>query len=124
MFVQSLGGPTEAVVDHELAASQHTGEEQIHEVKDGDRGHVAFPRQPFSDRCPVLAPVAISGLLGRARDRWLAIDAPEAGDAQQAKEQLPTVVDGSDHRVATGVSWVTSHAPRAAGRKPALGAPY
>src|SRR5436309_1820285 len=63
-------------------------------------------------------------LLGRARDRWLAIDAPEAGDAQQAKEQLATVVDGSDYRVATGISWVTPHAPRAAGRTPVLGAPH
>src|SRR5437868_12564820 len=42
MVVQHLGGPTQPVVDHELYASQHTGEEEIHEVKDGGGIHVAF----------------------------------------------------------------------------------
>src|SRR5437588_5623621 len=42
MFVQHLGGPTQPVVDHELDASQHTGEEEIHEVEDGSGIHVAF----------------------------------------------------------------------------------
>jgi hypothetical protein len=45
MFIQNLGGPTQTVVDHELDASQHTGEEEIHKVKESDEIHVAFSFQ-------------------------------------------------------------------------------
>ncbi len=42
MFVEHLGGRAQTIVDHELDASQHAGEEEIHEVEDGGEIHIAF----------------------------------------------------------------------------------
>src|SRR5207247_8689461 len=42
MVIQNLGRPTQTVVDHELDASQHTGEGEIHKVKESDEIHVDF----------------------------------------------------------------------------------
>src|SRR5260370_24994165 len=42
MVVQNLGAHTQTIVDHELDASQHTDEEEIHEVEDGGGIYVAF----------------------------------------------------------------------------------
>src|SRR5262249_49762002 len=59
MFVQHLGRATQTVVDHELDASQHTGEEYIDEIEDSSGIHGAFFLSARFPACEELKPSSI-----------------------------------------------------------------